>query len=449
MTLRRMCLFAGCLLWLGAAWVQAAPPVVTLNDDGGWCWFEDERAIVHDGKLIVGTIAAGTHDPARRGNVELTVLDLATGATRRCVLHERLERDDHDSPALAVCGDGRLLAMYCKHGSENRIYYRRSQQPGDATRWQEEQVYIPSESSRVTYSNLFRLTAEKDGRGRIYNFYRGHNASFKPSWMLSDDDGQTWTARGVWIDFPASRKHRPYVKYCSNGRDTIHFAFTEGHPRDVDNSIYHAYYRDGAFFSADGARIKSVEDGPITPAEAMRVFSGGPHNVAWISDLHLDGAGRPVLVYSVQKDSAGLPSAHPRAGQDHRYRYARWDGQRWRDQEIACAGARLYRGEDDYTGNICLDPHDPDVVYLSSNVNIHTGQPNASGHYEIYRGQTPDLGATWSWTALTENSTVDNLRPIVPLGASAGPMVLWLRGTYRAYTDYDLDVVGMVGTAKN
>jgi hypothetical protein len=371
------------------------------------------------------------------------VYDLASGAIQRSVLHERLQLDDHASPAFVGRRDGRLRAMYSKHGGENRIYFRVSERPGDATQWREEQVFTPSTTSRVTYSNLFCLTSENSGDGRLYNFFRGYDDSFKPSWMSSDDDGETWTARGLWIDFPAAAKHRPYVKYASNGRDTIHFAFTEGHPRDFDNSVYHAFYRDGAFHRSDGSRIKAVADGPITPAEATRIFAGDPNNVAWVSDLHLDSGGRPVLVYSVQKNAAGLGPAHPEAGQDHRYRWAAWDGKRWHDHEIAFAGSRLYPGEDDYTGNACLDPRDPSVVYASSNVDIHTGASHASGRYEIHRGVTSDWGKTWSWTAVTEDSQSDNLRPIVPSGDYTGEVVLWLRGEYRSFTDYDLEVVGV------
>jgi hypothetical protein len=428
------------ILCLGVPAVAGEP--VTLNDDGGWCWFEDERALFVEGKLIIGTIAAGTHDPARNGNVEATVFDHGGGAIQRTVLHERLQLDDHASPAFVVRGDGRLLAMYSKHGGDNRIYFRVSERPGDATRWRKEQAFTPSASSRVTYSNLFRLPVENSGRGRLYNFFRGYDDSFKPSWMTSDNDGETWNARGLWIDFPAAAKHRPYVKYASNGRDTIHFAFTEGHPRDFDNSIYHAFYRDGAFHRSDGSRINAVVEGPITPAEATRIVVGDPNNVAWVSDLHLDPAGRPVLVYSVQKNAAGLGPAHPEAGRDHRYRWAAWDGKRWRDQEIAFAGARLYPGEDDYTGNVCLDPRDPRVVYASSNVNIRTGAPSASGRYEIHRGVTSNFGESWTWTPVTENSHADNLRPIVPSGDFTGETVLWLRGEYRSFTDYDLEVVG-------
>lgn len=423
---------------------NAAPTPISFSSDGAWCWFQDERAIIHDGKLILGAVAAGTHDPERRGNIEVVTYDLDTGHTVRSVLHARLQRDDHDSPAFVVLGDGRILAMYCKHGNENRIYYRITQGPGDVTQWQAEQTYRPSERSRVTYTNLLRLADENSGRGRLYNFYRGYDGKSKPSRMISDDEGQTWGAGGLLIDFAGSRRHRPYVKYSSNGSDTIHFLFTEGHPNEFDNSLYHAFYRGGVMHRSDGTLIRKLEKGPIRPLEATRIFRGDPNHVAWCSDIHLDGQGRPVAVYSVQKDADGQPFAGPQNGQDLRYRYARWDGTRWHDHALAYAGTRLYPGEDDYTGNICLDPDDPNVVYLSTNVDPYTGGSPASGHYEIYRGQTSDLGSTWTFAAITWDSSLDNIRPIVPHWDGDNTALLWLRGTYRRYTDYDLDIVGIL-----
>jgi hypothetical protein len=35
-----------------------AAQVVTLNDDGGWCWFQDERALIHRGQLIFASAAS-------------------------------------------------------------------------------------------------------------------------------------------------------------------------------------------------------------------------------------------------------------------------------------------------------------------------------------------------------------------------------------------------------
>ena len=433
------------LLFVGSidATIAAQPSVVTFNDDGGWCWFEDERAIIVDGKLIFGSVAAGCHQPARRGNIEVVSYDLETGANQTSVLHHGFELDDHDSPALTVLSDDRILAMYAKHGRDNRICYRITTRPGDTTEWQSERVIVPSQSSSVTYSNLLRLCNENGGKGRLFDFFRGYDGSFKPSWIVSDDEGETWTARGLWIDFPVARRHRPYVKYSGNGKDTIHFVFTEGHPRDFDNSLYHAFYRAGAFYRSDGSRIKAVTDGALTPSEASKIFAGDGDNVAWPCDLHLDEQQRPVVVYSVQKNSAGLGPKHPEAGRDHRYRWAKWDGDDWQDQELAFGGTRLYAGEDDYTGLICLDPHNTNQVYLSSNVDIQTGEPNSSGRYEIFRGVN-DSDNAWTWTAITENSNIDNIRPIVPISDSEDTAVMWLRGTIRTYTDYDLDVVGIV-----
>jgi len=35
-----------------------AGKLIQLNDNGAWSWFMDERAIVDDGKLIVGSVRA-------------------------------------------------------------------------------------------------------------------------------------------------------------------------------------------------------------------------------------------------------------------------------------------------------------------------------------------------------------------------------------------------------
>jgi hypothetical protein len=423
--------------------------LITFNDDGGWCWFEDERVIVHAGKLIIGTVAGTT------GNIDVSTYDLATGGKSRVTLHRpateaerRRWRDDHNSPVFFVRPDGRMLSMYAQHSAENRIYYRISAEPNDATRWQDEQIFVPSGTSRVTYSNLHFLTAENGRKGRLYDFFRGLNDSFKPSYAYSDDFGQTWTTGHVFIDVPTQVKHRPYVKYASNGIDMVHMAYTDGHPRNFDNSIYHVFYRNGVLHRSDGTPIRSLKEGLRKPEEGTRVYAGDPANVAWISDVHVDPRnGHPFLVFSVQKDSAGLPDGQ--AGEDHRFWYARETGGQWRTSEIAYAGSKLYAGEDDYTGLVTLDPHDPDTVFISTNADPVTGKPLISKadnqrHRELFEGRTRDGGATWRWTAITSDSTADNVRPIVPIWPGGKMALLWLRGKMRAYTDYNFAVVGMI-----
>ena len=425
-------------LTLGASPALAAPePWVVLNDDGGWCWFEDPRVVVDGRKLVFGTVANGSRDPARKGDIEVTSYDLAGGTPVRSTLHKNLQADDHDSPALLLRPDGHWLALYAMHGNENRIYYRLSVRPHDATEWQPEKVFVPSPSTRVTYSNPHLLNRETEPRGRIYNFFRGYDNTAKPSWMISDDLGETWTMGGLLIDFVAARRQRPYVKYASDGAGTIHFAFTEGHPMEFTTGIYHAVYRAGQLCDSAGKVVRALTNGPIVPAEATCLFTGNSNNIAWIHEIALDEQGRPRLVYTVQKNAAGV--ARAKAGQDLRYHYARWDGAKWHDAEIAYAGSSLYLGEDDYAGGIYLHPRDPSTVFISANVNPTTGR--SPGRFEIYRGHTTDQGATWTWMAVTRDSSVDNLRPIATVTQEGQTLLLWLRGSYRKFVDYDLQVV--------
>ena len=63
--------------------------------------------------------------------------------------------------------------------------------------------------------------------------------------VFDDDGGRTWISGNVFIDVPSRFRHRPYVKYTSNGADTVHMFYTDGHPRNFDNSTYHIFYKGG------------------------------------------------------------------------------------------------------------------------------------------------------------------------------------------------------------
>ncbi len=193
-------------------------------------------------------------------------------------------------------------------------------------------------------------------------------------------------------------------------------------------------------------RLRQLQKGLPSPDAGTRVFAGDARNVAWPQDLEIDEGGLPFVAFSVQKDSAGLPRGE--GGQDHRYWLGRRNGDEWETREIAFAGSRLYAGEDDYTGGLALTPGDPSVLYLSTNADPISGQPLMSArdgrrHWEIFRGTSGDHGRSWDFEPVTRDSTVDNIRPIVPGGRRGHGIVLWLRGTYRAYTDYELEVVGL------
>ena len=432
------------MLMLTISSVMAAD-VIQFNDNGGWCWYQDERAIVQGDKLFLVSVAneLGKNGSSRQGDIEVMSYDLAKGGkVARTVLHKNFQSDDHDAPALLSLPDGKILALYSKHSSDKNICYRTTTNPGDISAWTDEMIH--TRNSSVCYSNLFQLSAEN---GRIYNFYRGEN--FNPNCIISDDNGKSWQYGGHLIK---KDRHRPYVKYASNNKDKIHFVTTEGHPRDYDNSIYHGYLYKGKIYNSEGKQVGDLAKGPIAPEQLTKVYSGDKDNVAWTIDLHLDKKGNPYTVFSVQKDSVGLPSRQ--GGEDIRYYYARLNGKEWSVNEIAYAGSKLYSGEDDYSGLAALDPQNPYRMVISTDADPVSGKPlisNADGerHYELYEGKSSDNGKSWKWQTLTKNSSFDNLRPVIPVWDNSNSLLLWLRGKLTSYTKYNLEVVGLINPKTN
>lgn len=408
---------------LGVTGCERVEPRV-LVENAAWTWFNDERAVVVDGRLLVGYV-----DTA--GYSGVAVHSLERDGVSRMRLGSFREPDDHNNPAFLRLGASRVLAAYAPHDTRPYWYWRHGQLVGDSMAWSPERR-TDELPANATYANLFQLRAEG---GRIYNFFRGMN--FNPTLMTSDDGGERWSAPRHFIVVGRGRT-RPYAKYASDGLRRIDVVYTQAHPRQAETDVYHVYYEGGHLHRSDGTRIQPLPDaqvGPMPVEAGTKVYDADTAGRAWVWDLEYGADGAPVAVYVAARDST--------AGLDLRYRYARWDALdgEWRDREIAYAGTRLYEGENHYAGGITLDPRDPGTVYTSSDVDPVTGDTTA--YYRIYRGRTADGGATWTWETLTPAATADNIRPFV-VRDDARRVVLWLRGRYTSYTDYETDIVGRI-----
>ena len=108
----------------------------------------------------------------------------------------------------------------------------------------------------------------------------------------------------------------------------------------------------------------------------------------------------------------------------------------------AKAGGPLWPDEQDYVGGAAVDPQDRNIVYISAPIDPRDDA--ALARHEIFKGVTSDDGATWGWTPITLNSSVANLRPVVPRWNSDRTAVLWCRGTMRSSQDYDMKIVGTI-----
>jgi hypothetical protein len=421
-----------------AAINDVAGDMIVFNDNGAWSWFEDERAIVDTaaGKILVGSVAntSGSGGAARNGDVEVASLDLASGAVSRFTLSDALQADDHNSAALWIRPDGRYLAMYARHGSDSLTRYRIASNPGSIAGWGAEQTF--NNGAGTTYSNLHFLPNENGGAGRLYNFNRSVN--FDPNVLTSTNSGNSWSYGGKLLT-EGGGSDRPYVRYYSDG-ERIHFITTERHPRNYDNSIYHGYVQNGQLFNSAGTlRDSNLFDASgVAPASLTPIFITGTQfggttmRRAWTIDVAIDDGGLPYAVFQARADDNNS---------DHRFFYARFNGTNWAVHEVAKAGGFLYAAEDDYTGLAALDPHDPNRLFISTKIDPRTNV--TMGRYEIFEGTTTTGGASWTWSPITFNSTVNNLRPIVPAWDNDHTALLWMRGTYSSFTNYDLDIVGL------
>jgi hypothetical protein len=410
-----------------AAEVSGAPGsrIVELTDDGAWSWLPDPRAVGHAGSP--GLTYVGWVDAA--GDVWIASHDVGSDAIERTRLTDGLGGDDHSNPSILVMPDGRVTAFYSAHGGE-AVYSRTTSSPGDIADWDEPRAVtdvrpFAGRKWGYTYPNALRLP---DEGGRIFVFFRGPD--FK-QWFVTSADGVNWSDE---IPLMSGVGAKPYFKYASDGTGTIHIAFTDGHPRgDQTNSIYYMSYHRSAFQRADGTLVVGTEDLPFSPGDADTVYDGVSGGApAWIADVSVDGSGRPVVVYATFE-----------ASDDHRCRYAIWDGDQWSDHEITPTGSSFAgrparrrgpfgRPLDFLFGGAAIDPRDASVVYVSRQV----GET-----YEIERWKTADCGRTWAGLPVTGGSEAHNVRPAVPRDATTGaPVVLWLTGTYDDYDSYDLAV---------
>ncbi len=391
--------------------------------DGAWCWFSDPRAVYLEGKIFAGWMKAD-------GSVQVGARDLSTGGMMVSTLAGKFEVDDHDHPSLLVLPDRRLMAFYSLHASGD-MHLRVTRRPADVSEWTQDRTLgfgrFGDGPRGTTYSNPVLLGEESN---RIYVFWRG--SDFKPTFSLSTDLGTTWSEPRTLIRPAGSGNNdRPYVKYWSDGRKRIDFLFTDGHP-DITptNSVYFLRYEKGAFYRADGSRVGAISDLPFDPSQCDRIYDGASAGRAWVWDITENGDGNPVAVYT------RLP-----AKDDHRYRYAAWDGAMWVDSPITSAGRWFPRTpagktetEPYYSGGIIISRRDPGVVFLSRPV---------SGVFEIEQWATTDGGKTWSSRAVTTHSNSDNVRPVVVRSAPPGtPELLWMRNTggYVHYTNYHSEI---------
>jgi hypothetical protein len=425
---------------------------IQFNDNGGWCWMQDERAVVDTigNKLVIGSVASGG---TRDGYIEAVVYDLVAGTKQVHTLGTGLAAlvDDHNAPAFVVRPDGKYLALWSSHRTD--CYTRFSIFDGVA--WSGESLFdwtplgcpwAGAATNMITYANPWYLGDS------IYAAFRSVNSG--PAFITSADGGENWNYTGRLTATKQFGYVAGYYKYWGNNTDRIDFVGTEAHPRDSDNNMWHGYVQDGKVYNSIGTVIDSSLMDPSTSSTHAkginaftRLFKTGsafntPHgcvvlNHAWNHDMvrYADGT----IAVTAQARVKGTGSDDP----DKRLLYFRFDGTSWKGTYLAKAGSKLYQSEQDYTGLSAVHPDDPNTIFISTTFDPRDDMTQTPKH-EIYQGTTCDNGATWNWTPITQDSTVDNIRPIVPKWDANHTVLVWMKGTYVTAQSYTMEIVGLI-----
>lgn len=353
--------------------------------DAVWTWFHDPRAVHRDGRVVVG-FSSNT-------GIWVGLYDVASGGWTATHLGDIAQVDDHAVPAVRIRPDGRIVAVWSEmHGP---LLCRVSTDPGSVDSWG---PAVTVDAGQYTYPNLVWLEAEQ----RFHLFARRMpQLGSRVHDVFTSPDGESWSARSELLPADA----RPYLKVSASG-GRIDCVFTDDHPfTGGPVGLRHCFY-DGTWRTSSGLPLS----GPPLDLADMTVVHDSAQGNCWIWDV----APGPTVVYATFNSP-----------QDHRYRYARWDGTAWQTSEITAAGPNIYEtdGEPYYSGGVVLDHGDPSRVYLSRKV---------GRTWEVESWQTGDGGESWTAHAVTYGTAppVKNIRPVVPRG---GGSVMWLHGTYDTF----------------
>src|SRR4030042_5891048 len=95
--------------------------MMLINDNGGWCWYQDDK-IIYDpvgGNVLTSTAANGTGfggvSGARTNDMDSTTFNIDTGKRTRFNAHEGFGGDDHNMGAFWI-RDRKSTRLNSSHG---------------------------------------------------------------------------------------------------------------------------------------------------------------------------------------------------------------------------------------------------------------------------------------------------------------------------------------------
>lgn len=396
-----------------------------ITHNGIWSWFSDPRAVYFEGehkKIYLGWID-------NYGDIYVGSYDITNHTIETKVIYNSLEIDDHNNPSILVDTEGYIHVFFTSHTIAGQpIFYLKSAAKECINAWDKvtQLSFENNENTNhtdinYTYTNPVQLQSEQN---KMYLFWRGKNE--KPYFSSSTNLGKSWANAQLLFSPKETDVHlTPYTKIFTNNTSKIHFTFTNTHPKTKGvNTLYYTYYEDGYFFKANGKKIKSIKDLPLTEEDLDVVYKSENLKV-WNWDLAEDDNGQPIVGFTVFEGK-----------ENHIYYYSTYSAKQWQHNRLLNAGNWFpedqnlnTQSEPYYSGGMSFNHSNPKEVYLSIKKN---------GIFEIEAWMTKNNGKNWKKTVVTQNSKYHNVRPygIKNIDSASDINVLWLQ--IENYVHYGL-----------
>jgi len=123
----------------------------TFTKNGGWCWFQDPRAVYINGNKKRTYAGWMTNS----GQLQIGYYDHESDTIKKITLKESWDIDDHNNNSFLVLTDNRLTVFYAKH-NKHGLFCKTASIAENISKWENE-VTI-SDSDHITYSHPCYLT---------------------------------------------------------------------------------------------------------------------------------------------------------------------------------------------------------------------------------------------------------------------------------------------------
>ncbi|MBE7066758.1 MAG: hypothetical protein E7385_04310 [Ruminococcaceae bacterium] len=387
--------------------------VVVFAGDGCYTWWTNALAFRYKGQKNQTYLSYVNEE----GQMSLASFDHDKAEFNYSNLAD-FEKDDHNSAALTILPNGKILAVYARHSADKFIRWRISNEPEDITSFGEEQRI--TSGGTVTYIQLHKIS---DSEYRIfYRYSMSHWSTRIYNWVED-----TWTDEIVWLTEPLGKQF--YLWTQEDKQEGKINVFMTAHPvNGPDQNIRYGYFdEDGKIYTTGDKLLGDLN------VAATNVLSPRDFDVVYEAK---EGEHTRLYDVSYMGDRVGVLYGVGNDGYNSKYYYAYYDNAKgqWVNNYICDSGKAAVVGNM-YFGGLSFDKKDMQTLYVAR---------REGDLYRMEKWTTTDYGATWSAPVVIDESTSATkiiMRPIIPYNASEDIDVIYIKGRYPTYLTYDTDIV--------